>query len=390
MIWPIAPIESIAPQQFTPPHCPWAACPTHDPLPPAFRFRRHGSFTRSSDRRSVPRFLCLACRRTFSQQTFAASYYLKRPDLSVPIAAGLVAGSAHRQLARSLHCGPTTVTRRAARLGRHALLLQARTIRSLRGLREPLCYDHFESFAHSQDEPCGVGTLTGHLSWLLYGLDFAPHRRTGRTTPAQEARRRSWTDPPASRADPYRVACRESFSSLIERLDPAQPIIVFCDGKGSYLRAFNDRGLRGRVAPRIHPNPRRGPKGSARSPEAVARDKAMFPVDLLHGLLRHSAAHHRRETIAFGRRHNAMLERIFLFAVWRNLVKSRSERDRWSLTPAAYLGIVQGAWSWERVLAQRLFAWQERVPENWKKIYLREIRTRGLSINRRHDLINAA
>jgi len=116
----------------------------------------------------------------------------------------------------------------------------------------------------------------------------------------------------------------------------------------------------------------------------------MFPVDLLHGLLRHSAAHHRRETIAFGRRHSGVLERMFLFAVWRNLVKSRSERRAGSLTPAAYLGLVRGGWSWERVLARRLFAWQEDLPNNWRKVYLREIPTRGLAVNRRHDLTNAA
>jgi hypothetical protein len=52
----------------------------------------------------------------------------------------------------------------------------------------------------------------------------------------------------------------------------------------------------------------------------------MFAVDVLHGLWRHSSANHRRETIAFARRANAIMERGYLFAVWRNFVKARTER----------------------------------------------------------------
>jgi hypothetical protein len=68
-------------------------------------------------------------------------------------AAGLNAGSAHRQLARSLGCAPSTVTRLAARLGRHAPLLSALLLDPLDGIREPVVFDHFESFArHSGRE----------------------------------------------------------------------------------------------------------------------------------------------------------------------------------------------------------------------------------------------
>jgi FixJ family two-component response regulator len=59
------------------------------------------------------------------------SYYSKRPELLVPIVAGLVGGSAHRQIARTLGCAPSTVTRSAARLGRHAMLLLATARRAL-------------------------------------------------------------------------------------------------------------------------------------------------------------------------------------------------------------------------------------------------------------------
>ena len=85
--WPSQPIEQIPPEDFCPPHCRWQECPTRGPGDhTGFRFRRHAKYLRKSDQRVVPRFRCMVCRRTFSLQTFAFSYYLKRPELAVPVA----------------------------------------------------------------------------------------------------------------------------------------------------------------------------------------------------------------------------------------------------------------------------------------------------------------
>lgn len=124
MLIPSQPVEGRRIDRFRPPHCPWPECPDHRPTK-RYRCKREGSFRRRVDpRRRVPRFRCPTCGRTFSLQSFACTYYSKRPELLLPVAAGLVAGSAHRQIARSLGCAPSTVTRLAARMGRHALLLQ--------------------------------------------------------------------------------------------------------------------------------------------------------------------------------------------------------------------------------------------------------------------------
>jgi hypothetical protein len=65
----------------------------------------------------------------------------------------------------------------------------------------------------------------------------------------------------------------------------------------------------------------------------------MFAVDAWHALIRHSTAHHRRETLAFGRRLNALMERFFLLIIWRNFVKQRSERRPDATTPQRALGL---------------------------------------------------
>jgi transposase-like protein len=324
MDWPRRPVERIPHQRFRPPHCPWPAC-THHRGHDEFRYIRHGFYTRSGDGRRVPRFRCSACRRIFSQQTFACSYYAKRPRLGGVVAAMLVAGSAHRQIARTLGCAHSTVTRLSAKLGRHALLFHARALSRTGGIREPVSADHFESFVGSQIDALGIATAVGHRSWFVYVLDPAPHRRGGKITPAQQ-----------------------------RRLDR-----------------------------------RKGPAPPPRSRQARARDEAMFPVDQLHGLWRHSCAHHHRETIAFPRRINGAMERAYLLAVWRNFVKWRSERKADRTTPAVRLGLADRAWSWTRVLARRLFPGRVPVPEPWRRVYDREWDDEAAGPYVRHRLQNA-
>jgi hypothetical protein len=328
MHWPERPVEQIDPSRFVPPHCPWSSCPSH--ADGGFRFRRHGVFIRRCDRRVVPRFRCLCCRRTCSLQTFAFSYYLKRSELAEPVAAGLLAGSAHRQLARSLGCAPSSVTRLSARLGRHALLLLARGLDRLPALSEPIVYDDFETFFVSQDLPCGLGTAVGQESWFVYGLEHAPHRRAGRPRPPRKAAPRHAIPSPATGA--YRDAFRRMVDLLGSKSSATRPLVLVTDDHPAYRSALRDHPGRPPVIHRIFPNPSRRP-----SPQARRRDREMFPVDLLHSLLRHSLAHHRRETIAFGRRLNALLERA------RSAVPTRPPRRCDSAWPASP-GTGRGCW----------------------------------------------
>jgi transposase-like protein len=378
-------METLEPRDFVPDHCPWQECRSHPPGE-RFRFHRHGIYIRKSDGRSVPRFLCLTCRRTFSLQTFSVTYYLKRADLVVPVAAGLNAGSAHRQLARSLGCNPSTVTRLAARLGRHALLLSAYVLGHLESVREPVVFDHFESFAYSQDYPLGIGTPVGQRSWFVYGIEPATRRRGGKSGSVAPARRKALKTGTYTKPGAYGRSVRNTVDRLLQAVPEHDGLDLISDGHPSYRREIERHPERSRIRHRVFPNPRRGTKGSPRTPEARERDREMFPVDLLHLLMRHSLAHHRRETIAFGRRHNAVMERMFLMVVWRNLVKRTSERDRQSDTPAMILGLARQPWSWPRVLARRLFPWRVSVPPSWMKIYRRAWITPTLPRNRSHNL----
>lgn len=383
MDWPQTPVEEIPASRFRPRFCPWPACPAHAPEDASrVAFSRHGSYLRRCDGRRVPRFRCRRCRRTCSLQSFAFSYYLKRPELTLPIARGLVAASAHRQIARSVGCHHATVTRRAQRLGRHTALLHHLALQHLPPVDEPIVVDDFDTYAGSQYFPCTLPTAVGSNSWFVYGFAFARERRRGPMSP-QQRRRRTRLERLYGR--PERGAVRRAFAELIAGL-PRPP---------RHLIADDDPAIRAAVAPlgrvrlEAHPNPRRGPKGSRRSPEARARDVALFPNDQLHRFLRHTEAAHRRETIAFGRSYNGLRERLALFVAWRNLVQARSERRPRDGTTAMHLKVTRTPWSWEKVFAQRLQPSRVRPPEAVCRLYRRDLVTPALPNERRHTLARA-
>jgi len=384
MDWPRTPVDRL--QEFKPPFCPRDWCRYHtDPV--GFRWYKNGSNKNARGFRNQ-RYVCKGCGSSFSRKAFSITYYLKRPELLRPVAAGLQAGSAHRQIARTQGCAPSTVTRMSARLGRHAMLLHCKSLEALgKQLEESVVLDHFETFELTQDLPFGVATVVGSESWFVYGIDPAPHARAGKRSPAQQ--RRCERRAPRPTRGGYLGSTSRTLDRLLALKRPGRELRIVADGMRAYDRAVARHPEGRKIRLENHPVPERGPKGTRRSRRAVARDRAMFPADTLHGLLRHSLAAHKRETIAFGRRLNAILERLFLTTVWRNFVKHRSERRPDRTTPAMWLGLTDRPWTWTRVLGRRLFPARERIDPEWMRLYRRAWPTPELPSNTRHRLIFA-
>ena len=377
MRWPQKPVQSVRPSRFNPPFCPWPECIAHRTR--GRGFHRNGSYRTLSSPSRIPRFRCLDCKRTCSRQTFSTTYYLKRPELLVLVASGLAACSCHRQIARSFHCAKTTVTRLADRLGRHAILFHSRCNADLPTLTEPIVHDHWEVFIGRQDHALGVGTAVGATSRYVYDIDPAPHRGSGRRPD------RKPEDETTMRVNrPYVVSIRRSIRGLIPHLSGSERLVLRVDGRLDYRAALRDPDLSSKVALQVFPTPERGPKGTPRSPEAIRRDLAMFPVDSLHQLLRHSCADHKRETIAFGRRLESIIGRAHLLAVWKNFIKARSERAPDRTTPAMRLGITDERWRFERILARRLFPHREPVSESALRVYQKRWTKALPKLDRRH------
>jgi len=262
------------------------------------------------------------------------------------------------------------------------LLLQALALLHLEALEEPVNLDHFETFVFSQEDRLGIATPVGQRTWFSYGLDPAPHRRGGK----RSARKRALRSPLPPKVPGSVVRSTERVFELLSKLS-GETVEVVSDDLPAYAHAERAGGGSGLIRRRIYPNPPRGP-GSDRA-VARERDRQMFAVDLLHKLWRHTQAHHRRETIAFGRRSNAVMERGFLFIVWRNFVKRVSERTGEAVTPAMQLGLVSRPMEWSRVFSRRLFPGRIRLPRGWMKVYRRGWITPAVGRNLPHALIQA-
>lgn len=322
--------------------------------------------------RTVARFRCTHCRRTFSQQTFQTTYWLRRPELLHTICERLVAGSGLRQIARSLGCSATTVLTHAARLGRHLLLVLDQ--RRPRTPREPLVVDGFESFAFSQYHPLHLHLAVGADSHFVYGFTESELRRKGRMTASQKDKRQR-DEARYGRPDPRAIEI--GMQQLLATLVPAGAhAIVRSDEHPAYpraLRALPDRHLRHEVTS---------------SKAARTTHNPLFPVNRQDLMLRHCGANHRRETIAYSKLRSGVIERAAIQVVWMNFVKAVSEK-RPGVTPAMLLGLCQAPMTVRGLLRGRLFRTRTALPAVWRAYYERRVVTRRIPHSSPHERVFA-
>jgi hypothetical protein len=126
------------------------------------------------------------------------------------------------------------------------------------------------------------------------------------------------------------------------------------------------------------------------TPSVVARTSGnpLFPVNLLDLLLRQNCSHLKRESIAFAKRHQAVIERAALLMLWRNETKPFSENHGGG-TPAMRLGLRATPQSPRQLLKERLFPSNTPLPEPWADYYRRMEDTPGISSPARHQLKRA-
>jgi hypothetical protein len=318
----------------------------------------------------VQRYRCLQCRRRFSAQTFRTSYWLKRPELLAPVFWRLLGGSGFRQIAREFGVSPSTPLTHSARLGRHCWLVHEQ-LRPRGPVGEPLALDSFISFELSQYHPTAFHLAAGQHSHFLYGFTDSELRRSGRMSRRQ---RRTRAQLEARHGRPHPRAVEREVAELLRIVAPRpQSLELHSDEHTDYPRALRHlqhltvthRTISSRAA------------RTARNP--------LFAINLIDLLIRHSGANHKRETIAFSKRRQSAAERLAVFQVWRNYLKSFSERAR-DATPAMRLGLLERPLSVRELLAQRLFPTRVGLPQRWARYYWREIETRRIARCARHRL----
>lgn len=364
------------PRVFRPPHCPNRDCAFYPPNP-KWTFVRDGHLWIAAQRCRVQRFRCSHCRRKFSAQTFQSTYWLHRPELLSRIASLSIAGAGLRQIARELGISHTTVARHLARAGRHCLLFHRQLLQG-KTIAEPVAFDGFETFEFSQFFPCHLNLAAGYQSWFLYHFTDSPLRRKGTMTPSQKARRAELEET-LGRPDPKAVE-----EGILELL---RVVAKQMGGEDARFHS-DDHPAYGRSFTRLRREFRHLRLHRLVTPSSDPRTRAnpLFPVNLADLLLRHHGANHRRETIAFSKRRQAMIERLAIFTVWRNCIKSQREKKP-GMTAAMHAGILDRRLEWRELFRERLFPRRPLLPGVWWTYYWRKIRTLALGEHQNtHDL----
>lgn len=353
---------------WQPPFCPNSDCKHHNNLQGDWPFKRHGFFLRRTQPRRIQRFRCKVCGVTFSAQTFAVTYYLKRPDILPRLLTKIVGGMANRQIADDLKTAPATVDDQVDRLGRHCLLLHHRIIADLPQRRD-IVVDGFESFELSQYHPFHFHLAVDCDSGLFLSFTDSPLRRKGRMT-AQQRRKCQQLEDTFGRPDPQAV--RKDMQQLLQRvIRPGSEVTVRSDDHRAYRPAIRS------VAARI-----RHEVTSSR--DHRDRHNALYENNLLDLLIRHGQANHKRETIAWAKRRQRSALRLAIFLVWRNYMRMRW-RKNCRQTPAMQAGLLPQALSVPDILGRRLFVSQAGLDGRWAEYYRGDVLTPALGVNRRHQ-----
>ena len=281
-----------------------------------------------------------------------------------------VGGMANRQIARDLGVSPKTIDDRLARLGRHCMLLHWKQMQDAPPVKR-LVVDGFESFEFSQYYPIHLNlAVEKDTDFIVYFTD-SELRRKGRMTPGQKVRR-CQLERQFGRPDPQ--AIRKDMTELLQvSLAGQTQATVYSDDHRSYPPALR------RVPCRITHD-------VTSSRARRTRSNPLWEVNLADLLIRHSGANHKRETIAWSKRRQAIAERLAIFVMWRNNVKGRREKVRGSPTPAMARGMATRVNTVDDILAERIFRDHVELPPRWAQYYDRTVETRTLGRHRRHTL----
>ena len=245
-------------------------------------------------------------------------------------------------------------------------------VRPKTSVDEPLAIDGFETFEYSQYAPMHVNLLVGARSMATYGSTQSELRRKGRMTTAQK-RRRSDLETRHGRPDPGAV--QRGISELIRTFVPSgAEIELRSDEHPAYRRALREVADTHRIIHRVTPST--APR-TARNP--------LFAVNATDSLIRHSCKNHCRETIAFSKRRQSIMDRHAIFTIWRNLLKSFSENKN-DAPPGVQLGWVPFRPTVEQLLARRQFPSRVALTAELERQYQRRIPTRYLAQHRFHEL----
>lgn len=323
---------------FQPKFCPRPDCPSHSGTP--FRFRSRGFFRRLCDRRVVERFLCLACTRGFSEQSFRLNYRLKRPELLVRLFQDRVSKVTHRQSCRNHACSRSTEERHFRRLSLHCEAFheaQMAKAAAQGGVQGVFLLDELETYEEDRNEkpltvPVLIERASGFVIDVRVGTLAARGKRRQKPLGPLEVRRKSES----------RQVVRAAFERLRELTRKQASICVLTDEKSSYAKLLGE--LFGARCQHL------------RTPSTRRRDvrNPLWPINHTMARVRDNVSRLVRETWAASKLRRWLAGQLAIWVCYRNYVRGRTNPEP-RFTPAMALGLQRRRWKLRRLLRWRLF-----------------------------------
>ncbi len=135
-------------------------------------FKKMGFFIRKKDGRSIQRYLCLFCQKSFSDQTRRIDYRMHRRRFVQPLFRLLCSGVSQRRAALIFACDKDTVARWVIRYG---LMAEQELTSQLTATRlKCFMFDEMESFEHTKCKPLTMPIAVDPKTRHILALEVAP------------------------------------------------------------------------------------------------------------------------------------------------------------------------------------------------------------------------
>ena len=310
---------------FTPPFCPFQACPNH--LQPTRRFFIfYGYFDPRGRTKREQRFRCKACRHTFSEPTFRLDGGDRRPEVNPKLFQALTSGVGYRQSARNLVMGVSALQRKARKLARHAGFLHENLSSQLPAGRV-YQLDEEETYEHSSIRTLTMPVLIEREHWFVVTTEVGSSRRLA----AKGTERRAWQDREELLNGPRPDQSRECVLTVMQDLDrriAGSDLVLETDQKSSYATIANE--VFGKRV--VHM--------TTSSRQARTTCNPLLPINTTLAMTRDNLGRLRRQSWLVTKKGEFLRSHMNLFLAYRNYVRTRFNRDKEGDSPAVRLQLV--------------------------------------------------
>ena len=310
---------------FTPPFCPFQACPNH--LQPTRRFFIfYGYFDPRGRTKREQRFRCKACRHTFSEPTFRLDGGDRRPEVNPKLFQALTSGVGYRQSARNLVMGVSALQRKARKLARHAGFLHENLSAQLPAGRV-YQLDEEETYEHSSIRTLTMPVLIEREHWFVVTTEVGSSRRLA----AKGTERRAWQDREELLNGPRPDQSRECVLTVMQDLDrriAGSDLVLETDQKSSYATIANE--VFGKRV--VHM--------TTSSRQARTTCNPLFPINTTLAMTRDNLGRLRRQSWLVTKKGEFLRGHMNLFLAYRNYVRKRFNRDKEPHSPGVRLGLL--------------------------------------------------